>query len=76
MEYTVVIHKAEEGEYLAEVLALEACFSQGDTVEETMANIKEAIESHLIALRSECREIPKDEILIFSRVEAALLVEK
>ncbi len=71
MEYTVVIHKAEEGGYWAEVPALETCLSQGETVEETLANIKEAIESHLTALKAEGREIPKDEILILSRVEAA-----
>jgi predicted RNase H-like HicB family nuclease len=71
MEYTVVIHKAEEGGYWAEVPALEACFSQGDTVEETIENVKEAIESHIIALKSEGRKIPEDDIIILSKVKAA-----
>jgi len=71
MEYTVIIHKAKEGGYWAEVPALEGCFSQGETVEETLKNIREAISCHLKALRSEGRKIPKDEILIFSKVEGA-----
>jgi predicted RNase H-like HicB family nuclease len=50
MEYTVILHPAEEGGYWAEVPALPGCFSQRETVEETLKNIKEAIESHLIAL--------------------------
>lgn len=71
MQYTVIIHKADEGGYWAEVPALDACFSQGETVEQTLENIKEAIESHLVALKAEGKEIPKDEILILSKVEAA-----
>ncbi len=70
MEYIVIIHKAEEGGYWAEVPALEGCYSQGETIEETLSNIKKAIEAHLEALRSEGRKIPKDDILI-SKVEAA-----
>jgi predicted RNase H-like HicB family nuclease len=50
MEYTVILHPAEEGGYWAEVPALPGCFSQGETVEGSLKNIKEAIESHLIAL--------------------------
>jgi predicted RNase H-like HicB family nuclease len=69
MDYTVVLHSAEEGGYWAEVPALPGCFSQGETVEETLFNIKEAIGSHLIALRAEGRQIPKDQIMVFSHVE-------
>lgn len=68
MEYTVVLHKAEEGGYWAEVPALEGCFSQGETVEEAMGNVKEAIESHIIALQEEGRKLPADNILILSHV--------
>ena len=71
MEYTVILHKAEEGGYWAEVPALESCFSQGDTMEQTLDNIKEAIESHLIALRSEGKPAPEDDVLIFAKVKAA-----
>jgi predicted RNase H-like HicB family nuclease len=49
MEYTIILHSAEEGGYWGEAPALPGCYSQGETVEETLRNIKEAIESHLIA---------------------------
>jgi predicted RNase H-like HicB family nuclease len=68
MEYTIVIHNAEEGGYWAEVPALEGCYSQGESVEETMLNIKEAIQSHIIALQEEGIEIPKDQIMILSHI--------
>ena len=68
MEYTVVIHKAEEGGYWAEVPALEGCYSQGESVDETINNVKEAIESHISALKEEGKNLPKDEIVILSHV--------
>jgi predicted RNase H-like HicB family nuclease len=43
----LVIHPAEEGGYWAEVPALPGCASQGDTMEELMANIREAIDAYL-----------------------------
>lgn len=69
MEYTVILHPAEEGGYWSEIPALPGCFSQGETVEETIANTKRAIESHLIALRSEGKKIPKDQTMVFSHIE-------
>ena len=44
---TAVIHEAEEGGYWAEVPALRGCYSQGDTLAETKANIREAAEGWL-----------------------------
>ncbi|MBA2124062.1 HicB family protein [bacterium Unc6] len=69
MEYTVILHRAEEGGFWVEVPALPGCFSQGETVEETLTNTKEAIESHLLALRADGQSLPKDEILVFSKIE-------
>jgi predicted RNase H-like HicB family nuclease len=68
MEYTVILHKAEEGGYWAEVPALEGCFSQGETVEETIQNIKEAIEAHILAIKEEGKQPPKDQIMILSHI--------
>lgn len=69
MEYTVILHPAEEGGYWAEVPALPGCFSQGETVEETLKNFREAIESHLIAFKAEGKQFPKDQTMILSHVE-------
>lgn len=53
MEYTVLIHPAEEGGFWAEVPELPGCYSQGETVEEALSNTKEAIETHLMAVKAE-----------------------
>lgn len=47
MKIKVVVHKAEEGGYWAEVPAIPGCFTQGDTWEELLQNIYEAIEACL-----------------------------
>jgi predicted RNase H-like HicB family nuclease len=71
MNYTVLIHPAEEGGYWTEVPALPGCFSQGETIEEALANTKEAIELHVSALRDEGQEISDDEGLLIGRVTTA-----
>ena len=68
MEYTVVLHKAEEGGYWGEVPALSGCFSQGDTVEEALPNLREAILCHLEALAEEGAAPPGEEDLLIGRV--------
>ncbi len=45
--YAVVIHEEPEGGYWAEVPALPGCYSQGESVEELLVNIREAISSVL-----------------------------
>ena len=69
MEYTIIMHPAEEGGYWVEVPALPGCLSQGETIEEALANIKEAIEAHLIAIKKEGKKTPKDQILVMSHIE-------
>ena len=41
--YTVIAHEAEEGGWWGEVLELPGCVSQGESIEEFRANIREAI---------------------------------
>ncbi len=47
MKLKVVIHDAEEGGYWAEVPAIAGCMSQGETIEELIKNIYEAVEGCL-----------------------------
>ncbi|MEH2111640.1 type II toxin-antitoxin system HicB family antitoxin [Nostoc sp.] len=47
MKIRAIIHLAEEGGYWAEVPALPGCITEGDTIEEVMANLKDAIEGWL-----------------------------
>ncbi len=52
MKLHVVIEKDEAGYYVAEVPALPGCLSQGETYEEAIANIKEAIQGWLEVMES------------------------
>ncbi|MHC5763400.1 type II toxin-antitoxin system HicB family antitoxin [Nostoc sp.] len=47
MKIRAIIHPVEEGGYWAEVPALPGCITEGDTIEEVMANLKDAIEGWL-----------------------------
>ena len=61
MEYTILVHQAEEGGFWSEVPALPGCYSQGETIDEAMRNTKEAIESYLIALKEDLVAAPIEE---------------
>jgi predicted RNase H-like HicB family nuclease len=47
MNIKIVVHVAEEGGYWAEVPALPGCVSQGETMDELLANMREAIQAWL-----------------------------
>ena len=47
MKLKVVIHKAQEGGYWAEVPAIAGCATQGESFEELLENIYEAVEACL-----------------------------
>ena len=47
MKIKVVVHKAEEGGYWAEVPAIPGCATQGETFEELLVNLYEAVEGCL-----------------------------
>jgi len=44
MTLKAIIHQAEEGGFWAEVPALPGCLTQGETLDELQANLREAIE--------------------------------
>jgi predicted RNase H-like HicB family nuclease len=54
MKYTVVINKTEYG-YDVHCPALPGCHSQGDTVEEAIENIKDAIHTYLSMIEEETK---------------------
>ena len=47
MKIKVVVHEAEEGGFWAEVPAIPGCATEGDTMDELIANLHEAIEGCL-----------------------------
>ncbi len=47
MKLKAIIHEAEEGGYWAEIPAIPGCATQGDTFEELLENLYEAVEACL-----------------------------
>lgn len=52
MKYRVVLEPQDDGGFTAYVPSLPGCVSQGDTADEAMVNIKEAIGLYLESLRA------------------------
>ena len=48
MQLKAIIHEAEEGGFWAEVPAIPGCATQGDTMEELLTNLREAVEGCLL----------------------------
>jgi predicted RNase H-like HicB family nuclease len=47
MRFKIVLEPSDEGGYTAYVPSLPGCISEGETVEEALTNIREAIELYL-----------------------------
>ena len=60
MKYTVVIEKGRESGYVAYCPALKGCVSQGADREESISNIKEAIEAYIEALVEDGLPVPTE----------------
>ncbi|MDZ4860155.1 MAG: type II toxin-antitoxin system HicB family antitoxin [Candidatus Hydrogenedentes bacterium] len=58
MQYAVVVEPSENG-YGAYVPDLPGCVALGDTVDETLRLVQEAIELHLDGMREDGEQIPK-----------------
>ncbi|QIR40058.1 type II toxin-antitoxin system HicB family antitoxin [Tolypothrix sp. PCC 7910] len=55
MKFKVVLEPSDEGGYTVYVPSLPGCLSEGETVEEALENIQEAIELYLEPLKNEWR---------------------
>ena len=62
-KYAVVIHEAPEGGFWAEVPALPGCYSQGETMNEGLENVREAITGVLEVMKEQGRH-PESNIQI------------
>jgi predicted RNase H-like HicB family nuclease len=57
-KFTVVVEQDEDGLYVASVPLLQGCYTQGETYEETLENIKDAIRLHIEARRDLGEPVP------------------
>jgi len=63
LKIKVVVHEAEEGGYWAEVPAIPGCATQGDTLEDLMKNVQEAVEGCLSVEVEKPKRTDKDRVL-------------
>lgn len=68
-KFRVILEPNELGGYTAIVPLLPGCISEGDTKEETLANIKEAIELYIESLRVDGESVPTEETVEEAVVE-------
>ncbi len=65
MFYKVVLQKSEEG-YSVSCPALPGCWSQGETEDEAIENIKEAIEDYLFVLNEQIKNADVREVEVMA----------
>lgn len=63
MKIKVIVHEAEEGGYWAEVPAIPGCATQGETFEELLKNLYEAVEGCLSVDVSPAQVAESDRVL-------------
>jgi len=64
MRYTVIFDAQPDGGYHASCPALPGCHSEGDTLDEATANIREAMTVYLESLQAHGEPLPVEDILI------------
>ena len=71
--YKVIMESQPEGGFTVTVPALPGCISEGDTYEEALKNIKEAVELYLESLRLDGEPAPEEHHLVLDlEVEASV----
>ena len=63
MKLKIIVHEAEEGGYWAEVPSIPGCVTQGETFEELLANIYEAVEGCLAVDIQDISVSEKDKVM-------------
>lgn len=58
LRYSVKIEAQKRGGFTVTVPALPGCVSEGETIEEALTNIQDAIEGYLVVLAKHKRPIP------------------
>jgi len=63
MKIKVVVHPAEEGGFWAEVPSIPGCVSQGESFEELLTNLYEAVEGCLSVDMESLEIMPEDKVM-------------
>ena len=71
MRFTVVLEREDDGGFIASVPSLPGCVSQGDSRDEAMKNVREAIEVYIEDCRESGEPIPSESGREFVDIDAA-----
>ena len=58
--YTVILEREADGGFHAYCPTLKGCHSQGDSLDEAVDNIREAIEAYLESMEAHGEPVPRD----------------
>ena len=62
--YTIILERQADGGFHTYCPALKGCHSQGDSLDEAVENIREAIEAYLQSVKAHGEPIPQEDLLI------------
>jgi len=71
MRFTVVLEQESDGGFVVSVPSLPGCVSQGESRDEALVNVREAIEAYLEDCRESGEPIPSENGREIVEVEAA-----
>jgi predicted RNase H-like HicB family nuclease len=69
--YTVILEKEADGGYHVFCPALPGCHSEGDSLDEAMEAIREAIEAYIESLIAHGEKVPEETDIIVAHAEVA-----
>jgi predicted RNase H-like HicB family nuclease len=72
MKYTVILEREPDGGFVASVPVLPGCVSQGDTREEAMVNIKEAVDLYIEDCRVAGDPVPVEDSREYVELQAGV----
>ena len=61
--FNIVVERDEDGVYIASCPALQGCYTQGDTYEEAVENLKDAIRLHIESRREVGEPVPIEAVI-------------
>lgn len=70
--FPVIVEKDADGFFVADCPDLQGCHTQGDTLEEAITNIRDAIKLHVKILREDKEDIPQLEPVSLTSLQVAL----
>jgi predicted RNase H-like HicB family nuclease len=71
-QFTAIFERNEDGGYTVTVPSLPGCISEGDTFDEALKNIKEAIILYLEVMKKDKEKIKDEEEIIFAPVKVKI----